>query len=182
MPRFGETWPRTFANGSGATSGVTLRAGLLGGVFVFILVVLRCWELSGMAGRPRSRPLGVDFGPGVGGPEGDRGRPKPSKNIHFCSHPDARHVYEAISLPCLSMAISRLHADARQPVNVVVLWMVILTFSRGCLVGGCSSPDLWVVRGRTRATQTASNSPLASVVFPPRESAALQLWLCRAGP
>ena len=34
-------------------------------------------ELFGMAGRPRSRPLGVDSGPGEGGSEGVRGAPEP---------------------------------------------------------------------------------------------------------
>jgi hypothetical protein len=34
-------------------------------------------ELIGMAGRPRSRPLGVDPGPGGGGSEGIRGPPNP---------------------------------------------------------------------------------------------------------
>ena len=53
-----------------------LRAGRLG-VFsyfywsFFDFVSIR--ELFGMAGRPRSRPLGVDSGPGEGGLEGVRG-------------------------------------------------------------------------------------------------------------
>ncbi len=40
------------------------------------LDVVSIRELFGMAGRPRSRPLGVDSGPREAGPEGVRGAPK----------------------------------------------------------------------------------------------------------
>jgi hypothetical protein len=50
----------------------------------------------GMAGRPRSRPLGVDSGPGEGVPVVVRGAPH-RLTIHlFYSHPDVRHVYRAV--------------------------------------------------------------------------------------
>ncbi len=49
-------------------------------------------ELFGMAGGPRSRPSGVDSGPGEGGSEGVRGAPAPYKTKQIYSHPDVHHV------------------------------------------------------------------------------------------
>ncbi len=43
-----------------------------------------------MAGRPRSRPLGVDPGPGEGCSEGLLGAPEPYTNIFVYSRPDVR--------------------------------------------------------------------------------------------
>ncbi len=59
-----------------------------------LLLILRFYVdpgLFGMAGRPRSRPLGVDSGPGQGGSEGVPGAPEPYTNIISSSRPDARH-------------------------------------------------------------------------------------------
>ncbi len=57
-----------------------LRAGRLGVFSCFYLWFLTFVSIAlfGIAGRPRSRPLGVDSGPGEGGPGG----PEPRKNTH----------------------------------------------------------------------------------------------------
>jgi hypothetical protein len=48
---------------------------------------------SWMTGRPRSRPLGVDSGPGEGGSVGVRGAPEIYTQYSFYSRPDVHHVY-----------------------------------------------------------------------------------------
>ena len=67
------------ARGAGRKQRFLSKAVVAGGGEFFV----RPSSFSRMAGGPRSRPWGVDSGPGEGSSEGVRGAPEPYKNIYF---------------------------------------------------------------------------------------------------
>ena len=85
--------PWAAAAGQAQGQGLGLRANRRGGGCQKRESELGAWasltnfvlirDFFGMAGGPRSRPLGADSGPGEGDPEGVRGGPKPYTTIYF---------------------------------------------------------------------------------------------------